>query len=152
MKVSNKIYILKNKSFTKLFPQWELIKVGVTNQLLDNRIMCLLGGLDINDWEWELLDTPLKDNDVRLRETYYKTHTLISAFERVVYGGRTYRPNMCIKLINPNMYKFLEKITNIKSKLNKSWGVTEWVIRPNLDWIQTEEQKIGFADRSLLIY
>jgi len=145
-------YIIKSKEFTKKFPNWELVKIGMCyrESNVEGRIVDILKGLNRIDWEYELANSEISEEELRLRETYYKSNMIIRAFERVVGKGIGYRPNIALKLINPMMYRFLEEITKMKSGIRINWGVTEWVVRPKTDWVEKTEQMYGVADRGLL--
>jgi hypothetical protein len=142
--MANQVYILKNKKFTEIFPQWELLKVGSSNNP-NNRVSTILCGLNEEDYEMEIITndylTNIGEHCVRLREGIGTHDVHISPFHRIVGRGRTYKPNISIKLIDDKMYKYLNQITDVKTKLSMNWGVTEWLIRPNKNWI-AEQQTI----------
>jgi hypothetical protein len=142
--MAKQIYILKNKKFTETFPQWELLKVG-SSYNPNYRVSTILSGLNEEDYEMEIVNgdylNSIGEHSVRLREGIGTHDVHISPFHRIVGRGRTYKPNITIKLIDSKMYKYLNEITDTKTNLGANWGVTEWLIRPNKNWI-AEQQSI----------
>ena len=137
--MKSQVYIIKNHKFTKFFPEWDLLKVGSSSNP-ESRISEVLNGLNKSDYEFEVLNTVFDENTIRLREGKGKTDVHISAFQRIVGCGRTYRPNLTIKAMDERMYEYLKKITDIKTELKQNWGVSEWILRPNLEWIKEQEK------------
>ena len=136
--MASQIYKIKNKKFTEKFPEWELIKIGSSHNP-EFRFFDIIKGLKEEDYEFEIIPNKNSKTEeyIRLNEGLYKTDVHIIAFHRIKGGGMSYRPNLAIKSIDKGMFEYLKRISDIKTKIGKNWGVSEWLLRPNLDIIQS---------------